>query len=77
MAHSTKKLRRGTLLCFTNFNVWYQKMLEIRGGGVSRSSIKLFCLTVLNRLVEECFCVSENFGYRKKLCLTGEHYDFL
>ena len=38
---------------------------------------KLFCLTVPNNFVEEPFCVSESFGYRKILCLRGEYHDFL
>ena len=31
LSDTSKKLRRGTLLCFTNF--WYRKKLWIRGGG--------------------------------------------
>ena len=38
---------------------------------------KLFCLTVPNHSVEESFCVSESFGYRKKISLRGENHDFL
>ena len=39
--------------------------------------LKNFCLTVPKKLVEEPFCVSENFGYRKISCLRGESHDFL
>ena len=77
MAHSTEKLRRGNLLCCTKFNFCYRKMLRIRGARVSQFSVKLFCLTIPNHLVEECFFVSESFGYQRKLCLRGEYHDFL
>ena len=38
---------------------------------------KLFFLTLPNHFVEDPFCVSEHFGYRKILCLRGGHHDFL
>ena len=37
----------------------------------------MFCRTVPNHFVEESFCVSERFGYRKKICLRGEYHNFL
>ena len=39
--------------------------------------LKNFRLTVPKNFVEEPVCVSENFGYRKTLCLRGEYHDFL
>ena len=39
--------------------------------------LKNFCLTVPKNFVEEPFCVSESFGYRKTLCLRGFCHDFL
>ena len=77
MAHSTEKLRRGNLLCCTKINFWYRKMFGIRGVRVSQFSVKLFCLTVPNHLVEECFILSESFGYQRNLCLRGDYHDFL
>ena len=41
LSHSTEKLRRGTLFCFTKFLV-SKKFMDKRGGGVSRFSIKTF-----------------------------------
>ena len=35
-----------------------------------------FCLTVPNHFLEETFCVSESFGYRKGLCLRGDYTPF-
>ena len=39
--------------------------------------LKNFRLTVPKNFVEETVSVSENFGYRKTLCLRGENHDFL
>ena len=39
--------------------------------------LKNFRLTVPKNFVEELVCVSENFGYRKTLCLRGEYLNFL
>ena len=74
LSHRTEKLRTGTLLCFRKFLVW--KKLWMRGGGgggggSSRFSVEIFCLTVLNNIVGEPFCVSKNLGYRKLLCIIG------
>ena len=75
LSHNTRKLRRGTLLCFTNILV-SKNVRDKRGGGYHDFLSKLFCLTVPNHFVEESFCVSENFEYRKILCLRGEDHDF-
>ena len=40
-------------------------------------SLQNFRLTVPKTFVEEPVCVSENFGYRKILCLRAEYHDFL
>ena len=39
--------------------------------------LKNFRLTVPKNFVEEPVCVSEDFGYRKTLCLRAEYHDFL
>ena len=75
-SHSAEKFRRGTLLCFRKFLV-SKNFMDKRGGGYHDFPSKLFCLTGLNHFVEELFCVSESFGYRKVLCLRGEYHDFL
>ena len=64
--------------------------MDKKGEGVSRFSVKIIRLTVPKNLVGEPFCVSENFGYRKKLeiregagitifreiCFVSEHRNF-
>ena len=39
--------------------------------------LKNFRLTVPKNFVEEPVCVSQNFGYRKTLCLREEYHNFL
>ena len=51
--------------------------MDKRGGGYHDFPLKNFRLTVPKKFVEEPVCVSENFGYRKTLCLRGEYHDFL
>ena len=63
LSHSTGKLRRGTLLCFTNFLV-LKKFMDKRGGGRGGGGgkeydnilSKIFCPTVPKNFVEEPFC---------------------
>ena len=38
---------------------------------------KLLCLTVPKNFLEEHFCASESFGYRKILGIGGGYHDFL
>ena len=45
--------------------------------GYNYFALKNFRLTVPKKIVEEPDCVSENFGSRKTLCLSGEYHDFL
>ena len=66
LSHSAEKFRRGTLLCFRKFLV-PKNVRDKRGGGYHDFLSKLFCLTVPKNFVEEPFCVSENFWYRKML----------
>ena len=77
MSQSTEKLRRGTHLCFTEFFV-SKEFMKRRGEGreCHDFSQKCFCLTVPNHFLEETFCVSESFGYRKCLCLRGDYPRF-
>ena len=73
---SAEKLGRGTLLCFRKFLV-SEKVKDKRGGKYHVFPSKLYCLTVPNHIVEEHFSISENFPYRKNLCLRGDYHDFL
>ena len=71
-SHSTEKLRWGTLQCIRKF--WVSKNFihqrEREGGGEYHvSPSKTFYLTVPKNFVGEHFGVSENFGYRKILCI--------
>ena len=63
-----EKLRRGTHLCFTEFSV-SKSFRNKRGEGVCVTIFRQngFCLTVPNPFLEETFCVSESFGFRKFL----------
>ena len=70
LSQSAEKFRRGTLLRFRKFLV-SKSVRDNRGGGYHDFPSKLFCLTVPNHFVEEPFCVSENFWYRKILWLRG------
>ena len=65
----TEKLRRGTHLCFTEFSVSKNFRNKRVGEVVSVTIFRQngFCLTVSNHFVEETFCVSESFGFRKLL----------
>ena len=45
--------------------------------GYHNFPLKNFCLTVSNHFVEELFCVSESFRFRKISCLRGEYHHFL
>ena len=77
-SHSTNKFCNGTLLPFTNILVT-RKIMNKRGGGgwCNDFPSNLFFLTVPKDFVGELFRVSEVFGYRRILCLGGEHDDFL
>ena len=65
------------MLCLGKFLV-AKKLLDKGGGGSIKSFRRiLFCLTVPKNFVGGSFSASENFGYRKNLCLRGEYHDFL
>ena len=53
--------------CAVSENFRKRKSLWIRGGEYKDFPSKIFCLTVPKHFVEEPFCVSENFWYRKML----------
>ena len=74
LSHSTEKFRRGTLV---SENFWYRKMLGLRKGAGIRIFRQNSFVSAPNHFVEEPFCVSESFTYRKILCLRGEYHDFL
>ena len=48
--------------------------MDKKGGGREFHDFpsKFVCLTIPKRFAEEPFCVSENFGYRKNLCIKVE-----
>ena len=71
MSRSTESFRKGALLCFKKFRV-SKIVRDKRGGGFHDFPSKLFCLTVPNHFVEEPFCVSKGFGYRKLLGIREE-----
>ena len=72
LSHSTEKLRKGSLP-FQKFS-GMDKNYGYEMGGISFSS-KIFCLTVPKNFVGRPFNVSENFRYRKILCIRrGYHY---
>ena len=64
LSHSTKKLRRRTLLCFRKIE--FRKLLRIRRR-YHYSLLINFCPTESKIFVGEHVCVSENFGYRNFL----------
>ena len=68
---STESFRGGTLLCFKRFRV-SKNVMDKRGSGFHDFPSKLFCLSVPNHFVEEPFCVSKGFGYRKMLEIREE-----
>ena len=68
LSHSTKKFRWGTLRCIGKFRVT-KIFMHKRGRGYHISQSKTFCHTVPKNVVGEHFVVSENFGYRKILCI--------
>ena len=55
-SHSTEKLCRGTLLCFTKF--WYRKKFMDKRGHIKIFRRKFFCLTVPKNFVGESFSAS-------------------
>ena len=69
------KCRRGPLLCWTKTLV--SKKVRDKRGREFHDFPSNYFVSVLNHLVEEFFCVSECFEYRKEVCLRGEHHDFL
>ena len=74
LSHSTEKFRWGTLRCIKKFRV-SKKFMHQRGGGYHVAPSKTFCHTVPKNFVGEHFAVSENFVYRKILCIRrGYHY---
>ena len=65
LSHSTESFRRGTFLGLRK--IWYRSISCIRGGCYLEYPSKKFCLTAPNHSVEEVFCVSERFGFRKNI----------
>ena len=56
LSHTAENFRGGILYCCINFG--YQKSLERRGGGVSRCSVEVFCLTLPKISVREASIVA-------------------
>ena len=72
LSHSTEKFRWGTLRCIRKFRV--SKNYMHQRGAVSRSPSKIFCHPVPKNFVGEHFGVSENFLYRKILCIRRGYH---
>ena len=75
--HSAEKFCWGTLQCFRKY--WVSKNFRHkRGEGVLRFSVEkiLFHRTETKNFVGEPFGVSENFGYRKFLCIRRRYHYF-
>ena len=77
--HRTEKLCTGTLMRFRKFLVSKNFMAKRGEGGREyyNFSSKIYCLTVLKKFLGEPFGDSEDFGYRKILCMRGGYHDFL
>ena len=58
LSHSAEKFRRETFLICASEISWSRKKIRIRGGDISRFSVKTFCLTVPKNFVEETISVS-------------------
>ena len=71
LSHSTEKIRRVTLLCFTKFLI--SKKFMDKKGGVSRFSVENFLSHSAEKFHRGTLlcCVSENFWYRKSLWIRG------
>ena len=65
LSHSTETFRRGTLLCCVSESFRWPKSVWIRGGGVSRFSVEIFCLAVPKNAVGEPCSLSLISGIEK------------
>ena len=75
LSPSIEKPGKENLLCFTKLQV-SENVEGKRGGGCDDLPSKMFCRTLPNVFVEEPFCVSKSFGYRKVFCTRGEITNF-
>ena len=77
LSHSTKKYRRGTLVCFRKNRV--SKIFKEKRTGVCITSFcQSLCLTVPKNIVWQHFSVSEKIGFRKNLrTMRGFQYFLL
>ena len=74
LSHSSKKLRRGSSLCFTEFLV-SKKFMEKEGG--PRFPVEYFLSHIAEKIcrgTQYCFTI---FGYRQILCFRGLCHGFL
>ena len=68
LSHSTKKLSRWPISVSEEFR--YRKTFCI--GGVYEVFLsEIFCIILVNKVVEEAFCIWETFWYRKHFLETG------
>ena len=76
-SQSIEVLRRGNLLSSTKILVSKKIMDKSEGGGeggregLSRFSVRNFCLTVSKKFVEDSFRVRQKFWYRKMVGIRG------
>ena len=75
LSHSTEKLRRGTLLCFTKFLV-PKKFMDKRGG-VSQFSVNIFLSHSAEKFRRGTPQCVTNFGYWTILCFWELCHDFV
>ena len=76
LSHSTEKLRRGTLLCFTKFLV-SKKFKDKRGGGYHDFLSNFFLSHSAEKFRRGTLQCVTNFGYRNILCFRELCHDFL
>ncbi len=77
LSHSTKKFRRGTLLCCVSDNFGQRKNLWIkRRKKYQDFGSKIYCLTVPKTFAGEHFRMSLISGIEKFFCLRALFHDF-
>ena len=70
LSHSTEKLLEETFNVSENFKCEVSEK-NWNKNGISRFSVEIFRLRVLEDFVKEHFGISQKFGYRKNACLRG------
>ena len=71
LSHRVQKFRRGTRLCFRKLRV-LKNFMDKRRGACIPIFCQIFSLTKPKNFEGEPFCVSENFGFRKRFWIREE-----